>query len=355
MAKKKIRKTIRIDGKPVSKSFTSKEAAEAWYSALHTKKTMGGHGIILPPTDGLLFKDFAEEFMDLRRKEHPESTWRSDEQRLEDYVLPAIGHLRIEQVTAGHVRSLLGSMVTKLNRSPKTRDRVRALVSSMFSAAINRDEPLVTANPAFGITFEGKRRGSKPPSFLHTTRECVRYLKAARELSPLHYAIGALGLMGGLRKQEMIPLKRKHLDFDSHAMEISERYIQAAGKVSRGTKAGTDAIRFVPMSEDLEDALLDVCRDAKPSDLVLREDGAALSPKRIYALNAETCARAGVSVTVHGLRHTFGREFAERSGNINALKDILGHSNIVMTQVYSELGKERLKGFRNTVSYKADT
>lgn len=313
----------------------------------------------MPAQDGMLFKEFAQgEFMDKRRREYPKSTWASDDQRLKDYLVPTLGHLPLNKISSAQVRALLSNLVSKEGLSPKTRDRVRALISSIFNEALNRDDgPLVTNNPTFGLSFKtGKRMGVKKPSFMHTNQEGVKYFVEAAKLSSTHLVIGALGLNGGLRKQEMIALRWRNVDFDGQSLEISEKYIQASGEIVKGTKGGEHSIRYVPMSDQLIEILLNHLGRTKfsnPDDFVLtKPDGSHLGPRDVYNLHIETCAKAEVKVTVHGLRHTFGREFNEKSGgNVGALKDILGHSNLLVTQQYSTLGKERLKGFREVVSF----
>lgn len=359
MTKKKIRKSIRIDGKLVQAPFTNAENARAWYSQMHSKKVFGDFNLQVPKANsGILVKDFAEgEFMAGRRANYPESTWRADEQRLRDHILPAIGTIQLAKVKTTHVRALLSALTEKKKLSPKTRDRVQALISVIYTEAINRPGgPLVDTNPCFGVTFRrGKRIGTKPPSYLHTHKEVIEYLKAAKKLSSLHYGVASLGIMAGLRKQEQIALRNRHVDYVAMVIEVSEKYVQATKEIVPGTKAGEECVRFVPMSNALVSALKEVHQAAKlknSDDFVLQNaDGSHLSPKQVYVLNDAIGARCGFKVSVHGLRHTFGREFAERSGNMGALQDILGHSNSATTRLYSSLGKDRLKGFRGVMDY----
>jgi integrase len=353
---KKFRKSIRIDGKLVSKEFTRAEDAKAWYSQLHSKKVMGDFDLISSSKGKILFKEFAlGEFMEKRRKHYPPATWKADEQRLRDHVLPVLGSIALSKLKGDKLRAFLSALVEKKGLSPKTRDRIQALVSVIYTEAINREAgALVNVNPTYGLTFRrGKRKGVKPPSFLQNHKDVVTYMRAARDTSRLHLGVGALGLLAGLRKQEMIALRFGRVDLYSHTLEVSEKFEQASGKVLRGTKGGEDSVRHVPMPPSLENILEELRNSTQFSgdgDYVLQDErGHRLSPKQVYAINAETCKRAGLSVTVHGLRHTFGREFAERSGNMNALKDIMGHSNFSTTALYSKLGKDRLSGFKDVM------
>lgn len=56
-------------------------------------------------------------------------------------------------------------------------------------------------------------------------------------------------------------------------------------------------------------------------------------------------------MSVHGLRHSYGREFAARSGNLKALQAILGHSSSQTTDLYSDLAGDRIKEFGNVVTF----
>jgi len=355
----KIRKSIRMGRGLLTNTFASKEAADAWYRSMFDKKALEKDGVAVPQKDGILFKDYAlNEFMAKRKREYGEATWGADEQRLRDYLLPVLGDRPLNRIQTTDVRALLSDLVHGKGLSEATRDRVRALVSAIYNTAINRDDgPLVANNPTFGLSFKGgKRMGAKEPSYLHTTNECARFLRAAGDLSSTHLVVACLGLMAGLRKQEMIPLRWSRWDTVEHSLEISEKYIQRTGKIVAGTKKGEHSIRFVPLGEEIErvlEAHLETTPHSLDDDFILTGAGGRhLEPKEIYNLVRESAALAKVKVTVHGLRHTFGREFNERSGgNIGALKDILGHSNIMTTQIYSKLGKGRLKRFKDIVSY----
>lgn len=359
--KAKFRKSIRIGGRQVTQGFTNREAANAWYNQLHSKKIMDNFGLSMPAQrEGVLFKEFAEgEFMTHRRANYPASTYKSDEQRLRDYLMPAFGNMQLARIPSVHIRAVLDNLVVSKRLSARTRDRVRALMSAIYSLALNRKEPLVSHNPTFGLTFDqGRRTGKKKPSFLHTNHDGVAYLQAARNLSWRHFGVGVLGLMAGLRKQEMIALRHRHIDPRSHQIEISEKYIQAANKIVAGTKSGDFETRYVPMSDELYKVLMLIKRGSTisaPNDFVLHDpDGKHLSPRRLSEMHEQTCEKAGVVVTVHGLRHTFGREFMESTGNVKALQAILGHSSSAVTDIYSDLSGERLKGFRGVVKFDLD-
>jgi integrase len=360
MAKKKaIQKAIRIGGKRVSQRFSSKEAAEFWYNQMFNKKHFQSDGIVTPHGKRVQFKDYIlNEWLVDRKKNYPASTWMSDEQRLVDHVIPVIGNMQLNKITSVHIRTLLIDLVSVKNLAPATRNRVRAVISSVFNDALNRDEPLVAINPTFGLKFSSKRTGNKAPSNLHTSKDCITFLNKAKELGETHFVVCALGLMSGLRKQEMIALRWDAIDYSGRVIEVSQKYIQASKKIVQGTKKGENTARYVPVSKELLGLLKNYQKksDHKTDiDFVLtKKDGSHFEPKAINNMINEVCLKAGLKVTVHGLRHTFGREFAANSGNMRALQEILGHSNMSTTELYSKLGKDRLTGFREIVSFDLD-
>ena len=53
----------------------------------------------------------------------------------------------------------------------------------------------------------------------------------------------------------------------------------------------------------------------------------------------------------HDLRHTFASQFVMKGGNIYTLREILGHTDVKMTQRYAHLSPEHLKGATDFLSF----
>ena len=80
-------------------------------------------------------------------------------------------------------------------------------------------------------------------------------------------------------------------------------------------------------------------------NLILTEKGKPLYPKRVYNivkkyLGAITQSSAR---SPHALRHAFATHLAENGADINAIKELLGHSSLAATQVYMHTSVARLK------------
>lgn len=355
---KMYRRTIRIGGKRISSPrFERKADVDAWYTEMKRRKQFSRDGVAYINSSRQTFLVFAQTFIHRRMKSYPLATWQADEQRLRDYVLPKIGELPISQITAGQIKAVLQD-ITDSGRAIGTRQRVRALLSTMFSSALNMDPPLVNFNPVAGIKFEERRIGKKQPSFIADADQCLDFLKKAKELGPQHFIIASILLMTGVRKSELVALTWSHVDFRFFKITINQRLEQASLTIKQGTKRGEEIGRVVPVSKELI-LLLQKHREAskfnKDSDfIVTRKDGRFINPRTIYDHVNDISQASGIKVTTHGLRHTFGREFAARSGNMKALQAILGHSNSQTTDLYSELSGKRLDELGEIVQWKIE-
>lgn len=353
MAKKTFRRFVRMGNDLVSSPrFTRKSDADEWYDQMKRKKQFISHGLAAPrkKNDGLKFMDFARDWMKARMESYPMATWQSDEQRLRDYILPYFSESIIDHITSREIRTMLNRLTTDENLSTATRTRVKSLLSKMFSDAFNQE--YVQTNPVYGIKFEEKRVGKSKPVHIESRDECIRFLATAKEMGPLYLTAASFAIMTGLRKSEIIALKWSDVDFKKSIISVSKRVEQVTMTVKQGTKAGELETRLVPFSDELSLILSD-WRKISKTDYIFsmeREDR-FMSPRTFYDLITRVGKKANIKITVHGLRHTFGREFQANTGNQKALQAILGHSSSSTTDIYSELSGERLKGFGESVTF----
>lgn len=360
---KTYRRFIRVNGElQTSPRFTKKVDAEKWYTEMRRKKQFIRDGFVVDDKKHqATFIDFARDWMQKRMSNYPMATWKSDEQRLRDYILPYFSEIPIASITAVQIKTFLikisepGMVKEGLTISESTRTRIKALLSVIFSDALNEDPPLVSFNPVLGIKIKGKRKGRFKPMVLKDAEECLKFIETAKDIGWTHYALACFFLMTGFRKQELIALRWSCIDFKQGKVSAVEKYEQASGLILPGTKGGEDEVRTVYIPGELIGVLkehLGLSAYRKPSDFVfVRPDGKNFGAREISNMVEAIRAKACVDITTHGLRHTFGREFAERSGNMKALQAILGHASSATTDIYSELAGSRIKGFAETVSF----
>ena len=110
--------------------------------------------------------------------------------------------------------------------------------------------------------------------------------------------------------------------------------------------------RFIPLGHIAVNALSNYLENARPvmvSDdtdiLFVNCSGARMSRQGFWKLIKQYGAQANISadITPHTLRHSFAAHLLENGADLKSIQEMLGHSDISSTQVYSHLIKSRIK------------
>lgn len=139
----------------------------------------------------------------------------------------------------------------------------------------------------------------------------------------------------GMRVSELITLKSK-------AVDLSSQQIKVLGKRNKE--------RIIPISEHLVELMLNY--STLKSKLLLdtevyfcKENGEPLYTKYVYRLVKSELSKVTTlqKRSPHVLRHTFATHMLNNGADLNAIKEILGHSSLAATQVYTHNSIEKLK------------
>jgi integrase len=134
--------------------------------------------------------------------------------------------------------------------------------------------------------------------------------------------MATIALHTGMRLGEILNLQWGDLDFASGHIVI------------RDSKNGEP--RHVPMDSTVRQLLSGYIPTSGSPHVFPSASGGRLSTVQKAFRNART--RAGMpDLHFHDLRHTFASQWMMNGGDLYALKDILGHKSIVMTQRYAHL------------------
>lgn len=151
----------------------------------------------------------------------------------------------------------------------------------------------------------------------------------------------------GMRQAELIGLKE-------HNIDISNSSIKVLGKGSKE--------RVIPVSNGLIRSLQQylsekkaIIENADPTYLLVNEKGKKLYPKYVYLLVKKYL---GYVTTIdkkspHILRHTFATHLTNNGADLNAVKELLGHSSLAATQIYTHNTIEKLKDVHKKAHPKA--
>lgn len=139
----------------------------------------------------------------------------------------------------------------------------------------------------------------------------------------------------GMRISELIHLTQRQLDWGNQQVKI----------LGKGNKE-----RLVPLSDELVNEIKDylACRpialEAEPI-LLVNDKGLPLNARYAYQLCHDILSRITTieKKSPHVLRHTFATQLMNHGADLNAVKELLGHSSLAATQVYTHNSIEQLK------------
>jgi site-specific recombinase XerD len=129
----------------------------------------------------------------------------------------------------------------------------------------------------------------------------------------------------GLRTQELVDLDLGDVDFEQELLRV------------RG-KGGKE--RVVPLGEEAAYHVARYLRDARPA-LVRGANDALFVSVRGRRLNTSTVRR--LLEHPHSLRHAFATHLLEGGADLRTIQELLGHSSLSTTQVYSHVDGRRLR------------
>lgn len=140
----------------------------------------------------------------------------------------------------------------------------------------------------------------------------------------------------GMRRSELVGVK--DLDVDYEAMQI-----KVTGKRNKQ--------RLIPFAESLKDLMLAYTevrnREVGPTDgsFFVRKNGEVLSTGIVYQVVKKQLAEIPTLAkrSPHVLRHSFATSMLNNGAELNAVKELLGHSSLASTSVYTHTTFEELK------------
>ena len=141
----------------------------------------------------------------------------------------------------------------------------------------------------------------------------------------------------GLRVSELVNLREKHISQSLQSLKV----------LGKGNKE-----RILPIGENLI-LMIGSYLDQKKENselsaegfLLVNEKGKKLNPQRVYTLVNKylSLVTSAEKKSPHILRHSFATHLTNRGADLNAVKELLGHSSLAATQVYTYNSIERLR------------
>lgn len=242
----------------------------------------------------------------------------------------------LKTISAKDIYNFIFYVADERHNNKNARYRKRSSLKSFFKYIVNT-EHIMDDDPVRNIEMPSPK--SALPKFL-SLDESMKLLETSNNTDSLRdYCIITLFLNCGMRLSELIGINIKDIDFNENRMKI----------IGKGNK---ERILY----------LNDACVSAIKNYLVLRNDNPKavdepalfisnrnkrISKRRVQQIVENTIKLAeldGKGITTHKLRHTSATlMYQYGEADILALKELLGHSSTVTTEIYTHISNEQVR------------
>lgn len=156
-------------------------------------------------------------------------------------------------------------------------------------------------------------------------------------LTPLEHVMMELLYSCGLRVSELVNLKLNDID-------LSSKYIRCFGKGSKE--------RIIPIGEQAKMMLKEYfpTRDLlvkkynlTTKNLLIKDNGHFVTRQDVYNFIHAQGKLIHKNISPHTLRHSFATHLLENGADLRVVQELLGHSDVSTTQLYTHISKKRLK------------
>jgi integrase/recombinase XerC len=279
-----------------------------------------------------------QSFIDYIRfeKRYSPHTVKSYSDDLEDFFAFLAGRCGItmaKEVTPLFIRSWLADMADR-KMNPRSINRKLSCLKSFFKFC--RKTGLLADNPASVVPLMKTRK--RLPSYVEEKQMAV--LSDTVEF-PADFTgqtekmIVGLLYQTGIRVSELVNMKNNHID-------IPQQQLKVLGK---GNKE-----RLIPLNRELLSQLhaygaLRKKNEVKGEYLFANSEGKPLNPRKVYTIVKKwlSVVTTAEKKSPHILRHSFATHLTNNGADLNAVKELLGHTSLAATQVYTHNSIEKLR------------
>jgi integrase len=255
------------------------------------------------------------------------------------YIVPAIGGVRLQALTPGHLNSLYARLAAD-GRSPATIRLVHAVIGGSLRDAHR-----------WGLVPRNVARLADPPAATRTRAQAWTAGELRRFLQHVEQdrlrALWRLMATTGMRRGETLGLTWRHVNLDASRVNVEQQLLASGAfgppKSSRSRRTvALDVVSVAALREHHGTQLLerDFAGDAYADrDLVFADElGAPIRPERVSRTFVERRKRAGIPTgTLHVLRHTAATIMLTEGVPVHVAAARLGDRAETILQTYAHL------------------
>jgi len=305
-------------------------------------------------TSAIKFQELAEEWFENYARLALRSTTYERMRQLTHRVYPAIGHLRIDKITARQLQSFVNSLAkeganekTGKPLAPKTIRHNLSFISDVFSYAVKMD--LVSDNPCRKVTIPKGEVKEKP---IYSQEEMAQLLTAINGEPTKYRAFFFLIAYSGFRRGEMLGLEWKDIDFEHNIISIKRTSNYTA---ERGIYTDTTKTKRSKRVLKISPYIMDILKELKAEQddealrlgdkwietdrLFVKWNGEPMNNQTPYGWLKEFCEKNELPFYgIHSFRHFAASALISAGLDVTTVSGALGHCNSGTTlNVYSHM------------------
>ncbi|MBK9728784.1 MAG: tyrosine-type recombinase/integrase [Saprospiraceae bacterium] len=266
---------------------------------------------------------------------HTCEAYMLDVRQFQDFIKNQYNFHSFQEVLSIHIRSWLAKMNERGIDTRSIRRKCSSL-NTFYRFLLKRE--LATSNPLAKIIAPKIKK--RLPIIVKESE--MIFLDSDKNDDPDDYKEMLTDLIVksfyslGIRRSELIDLKYKNVKLDQGQLKVMGK----GGKeriIPFGNELRQNFERYIIRREDIK--LVDV------ENFFVMKNGKKLYPKMVYLLVSQWLKYRSNSSkkSPHILRHSFATHLADHGADIYAIKELLGHSSLAATQVYTHNSIEQLR------------
>lgn len=225
--------------------------------------------------------------------------------------------------------------LSKQKLAPATVARKLSSLRAFYSYLTRRE--IITSSPASRL---------RPPARTYRMPHCIsteevilliEVWTAQDALSARNRALMELAYGSGLREGELVSLTVDRLSLD-------EGWVRPLGKggKERMVPMSQHSVKWLAVYLDLWRAALSGSHSGK--SVFLTRNGNPFSRMTVWNIVRKSALKAGIASTIHPhtLRHSFATHLLEGGADLRVVQELLGHSDIRTTEIYTSVSRKRL-------------
>ncbi|UAY53518.1 tyrosine-type recombinase/integrase [Ferruginibacter albus] len=271
-----------------------------------------------------------------RYSQHTIISYQNDLYSFFDYLETEMGNPALAEINASFIRSWLADLKEKKDITAKSANRKISTLKSFFKYQLKQGA--VTTSPM--TTVVSPKISKRLPQFVQ--EKDISTLLTHVEFpdnweGKTHRLLLQLFYNTGMRRAELVGLKESQIDKANGSIKV----------LGKGNKE-----RILPVSNELMQAIQAYQQNKRTEFevfdgevLLVNAKGSKVSVEQVYKIVKQYLSLITTidKKSPHVLRHSFATHLMNNGADLNAVKELLGHSSLAATQIYTHNTIEKLK------------